>query len=286
MRRCLFWMGLVAILLSGCNSSHQETKTDPPADEVADVTVVEPEIQTGNETLPEDAPVLKFTVEQLHEALAAGDFNTVAAGHWLELTGVVHCFRQEGGTGAPGAYVTLREPGEFERREIPKRADIIMASLDEAWGKLRPGDEATIRFQLSQWSGFYDGKVVSGGGEPVPRATAQELVEAVKADKAAAREKYHDQYWIVTGTMADKQPYSDGFSFGFDKVYFSAVMKGDDQTSIALELPHVRVLQRLEPQEEVEVLGKVMILDEENVTEQKPYYIGIVDGSRIDVDAF
>lgn len=288
MRCFLFALSIVTVAFVGCNSdpaNNQADQTDESTNEMLEVRQEEPETQADTEALPDDAPVLKFTVEELHETLANdADFNAKAVGHWLELTGVVRCFRQEGGTGAPGAYVTLREPGELERFMIPKQADIIMASVDEAWGKLTPGDEVTIRFQMSQWSGFYNGKVVAGGGEPVPRISAQELMNAVKSDKAAAIEKYHDKYWIVTGTMADNQPYSEGFSFGFDKVYFSAVMKGDEDTSIALELPYVRVLHRLEPKEKVEILGKVNILDQEQVTEQKPYYIGIVDGSRIDVD--
>lgn len=290
MWRNMIGLWIAAVLLVGCNGSREEV--DPDAMLPPDIDVVD-ETETQDSSLPDDAPSLQFTVKQLHERLSGegdsnqirADFSADAQGHWIDLTGVVHAFKQEGGTGAPGAYVTLREADPSEETRIPKQVDVIMATLDEAWGKLTPGDEATLRSQWSEWSGFHNGKVIAGGGEPIPQTTAAELVAAIKADKQAAIEKYHDKYWIVTGPMADKQPYKDGFSFGFDDVYFSAVMKGDDDTNIALELPHVLVIHRLEPQEEVEILGKLKILDEEEVTEQKPYYIGIVDGSRIDVDS-
>lgn len=290
MQRQMSWMVLIAIVVTGCNSAKEEKELAlPPSwEEAEEMATAEQE----KPTLPEDAPVLALTPAELEARFSdetdydkmRAEFAADAQGHWIELTGVVSHFRQEGGTGAPGAYVTVREAGELEKYELPKTADVIMQSSAEAWEKLKPGDEVTIRCVWGEWTGFHDGRVTSGGGTPAERTTAKQLIDAIKADKAAAKEKYHDKYWIVTGLMADKQPYQDHVSFSFDKAYYSTVMQGDDDISIAMELPHERVVQRLAPQEEVKILGKIKILDEDQVNERHPLYVGIVDGSRIDLD--
>ncbi|PQO36586.1 hypothetical protein [Blastopirellula marina] len=290
MQRQMIWLVALAVIFSGCNSAKEEKELAlPPSwEEAEEMATAEQE----KPSLPDDAPVLTLTPAELEARFSAGtdydkmraDFAAASQGHWIEFTGVVSHFRQEGGTGAPGAYVTLREAGELEKFAIPKTAEVIMQSPAEAWEKLKPGDDVTIRCVWGEWTGFHDGRVISGGGSPAQRTTAKELIDAIKADKAAAKEKYHDKYWIVTGLMADKQPYQDHVSFSFDKVYYSTVMQGDDDISIAMELPHQLVVTRLEPQEEVEILGKIKILDEDQVNERHPLYVGIVDGSRIDLD--
>ncbi|MBI1247139.1 hypothetical protein GC197_04765 [bacterium] len=288
--KLLFCALLVAVL--GCNSSSENTLDENPSmaketEEMINEEVVVDNTDSTEETLPEDAPVLTFTVEELidHMKEDGEEKKKAFQGHWIDLTGIVYGFEYGGRSDSPIPYVTLAAPYDADSVNIYniKKHDFIgLESPAEAWEKMKPGDEVTLRLTYDKLNGLHNGKVVAGGS-PAPRVTAEQLVKDIKEDRAAATEKYDDKYWILTGNLAEKQP-EKGSSSSFVGKYYTNLIKGDDETDIALDIPHLRQMDQLEPSEEVEILGKIRILDPSDVTEFKPCYIGIIDGSRVDVD--
>ncbi len=188
---------LASILFVGCKDTPNEeaSDTDPPSG-ANPLEATPPKQDPPGESVaetPVEAP--RLHVKALKEGAKADidAFKGKWVGKTVELEGTVGAMQYNPRDHRSGMFI-----GESE-----SDLTVICWGALRAWDHYQTGKQGVVRgtIAMSRLNAPFleNATFVSSEGGGMPRVTVEEFIEAFQADADAAREKYHDKKYVISG---------------------------------------------------------------------------------------
>jgi hypothetical protein len=231
----------------------------------------------GGDSPSADAPVLKPALSEIIADVRANEKGlTQKYDHpWFEITGQVFDYGLGRPDGGPfQVHIKLSPPGEAAPGEVPSGFLEFYLKEPTPWKRAVPGDVVTVRCapridRGKRFGGFMaefnQGTFIGDAGKGAVEMTAEEFSAEVRADRDAAKEKFHDQTLVVSGKVLPKN--TEGGPLGYLTVDHRLEAGENPPVAISLDSVEEITVGTAEPGESVTFIGRGHVDDESHGVE-------------------